>query len=195
MSKSNATATYEQLADMYERRGEARQRDLFLALSADAALQAGRPDQAERNRQRLLQVSPYHLLRPYPTFADSLQSPDVVDYLTDLRNQFPPDRAAQLLDGLKANTPAGAAAAGVPLTPLPAETLAGSSGRPPAAVPMNPPRRRVAASPYEERSAAPRSSAVSEGPTLTWAPELLFLIVLLLGLCWAAYVFVGPFFI
>src|SRR5262245_28581114 len=94
-------AIYEQLADAHDRRAEARQRDIFLALAADAHLAAGKPEQAERMRQKLLQRSPYHLLKPYSNFAEALKSPDVVDYLEDLRHQFPAETAEKLLESAK----------------------------------------------------------------------------------------------
>lgn len=197
MSISGACTIYEQLAEWYERRGEPRQRDGFLALAADAALSAGRPDQAERCRQRLLQVSPYHLLRPYPTFADALQSPDVTDYLTDLRSQFPPDRAASLLEGLKGNAATGVGKIEPPTMANLNETLMGSPARPafapPSPVPLAAPRRRERLSPYDEQTAYLPSNDRQEAPTLTWVPGLLFLVVLFTGLTLAFYVLVGPF--
>src|SRR5439155_19591160 len=92
---------YEDLADHYDRKGEARQRDVFLTLAADAAHQAGRGDQAERLRGRLMQVSPHNLLRPYPSFADALHSQDIQDYIADLRRQYPPDQALTLMRTLR----------------------------------------------------------------------------------------------
>ncbi len=85
---------YEEFADKYDRQGDARQRDLFLVLAADAAYTAGIADQADRLRRRLLELSPHHLLRPFASFADALHSSDIQDYLVNLRRQFPP---AQLL--------------------------------------------------------------------------------------------------
>src|SRR4051812_40635695 len=91
--------SYEELAGRFEQLAEPRRRDHCLVLAADAALAAGRADDAERLRQRLLRANPYHLLRPYASWSEALQSSDVRDYIADLRNQLPPDRVAQLLKG------------------------------------------------------------------------------------------------
>jgi hypothetical protein len=88
---------YEELADRLDRKDEARERDNFLALAAEAAFRAGRLDDAERLRRRLLQLSPHNLLRPYPSLAEALGSRDIQEYLADLRRQFPPDQAERLL--------------------------------------------------------------------------------------------------
>lgn len=92
---------YEELADRYDRQKEARQRDVFLVLAADAALAAGRRDQAERLRARLLQANPHHLFRPYSSFAEGLQSADVRLYVADLKRQYPPEVAQRLLKALR----------------------------------------------------------------------------------------------
>ena len=42
---------YEEFADKYDRQGDARQRDLFLVLAADAAYTASSADQADRLRR------------------------------------------------------------------------------------------------------------------------------------------------
>src|SRR5262245_55902959 len=91
-------ATYEALADGHERRGEPRLRDVFLALAAESFASHALPDQAERVRQKLLTHSPYHLLKPYSNFTESLRSSDVLDYLADLRQQFPPETATRMLE-------------------------------------------------------------------------------------------------
>src|SRR5581483_3825212 len=90
---------YEELAERFGKLAEPRRRDHCLVLAADAALAAGRAQDAERLRQRLLQVNPYHLLRPYTSMQEALQAGDVRDYITDLRHQLPPDRVEQLLKG------------------------------------------------------------------------------------------------
>src|SRR3954451_18973297 len=90
---------YEELAGRFARRGEPRHRDHCLVLAADAALAAGRPDEAERLRQRLLQVNPHHLLRPFTAMSEAMQSTDVQDYIADLRHQWPPELVDKLLQG------------------------------------------------------------------------------------------------
>lgn len=90
---------YEELAQRHERQQEARQRDIFLVLAADAALAAGNGAEAERLRKRLLQLSPHSLLRPYVSFAEALKSSDIQDYVADLRRLFPPSQAEKLVHG------------------------------------------------------------------------------------------------
>jgi hypothetical protein len=92
---------YKELADLYEQQGEASMRDRFLVLAADAAQAAGMPEEAERLRQQLLQVSPHHMLRPYSSFAQALQAPDVQIYIRDLRLNYPLDSAESLLRTLR----------------------------------------------------------------------------------------------
>ena len=75
-----------------------RQRDECLVLAADAALGNWQPEEAERLRKRLLLTNPNHLLRAYRTMADAMHSSDVVDYVADLRKQWPPETVAKLLN-------------------------------------------------------------------------------------------------
>ena len=53
---------YRELAENYAEQGQEQLRDRFLVLAADAALSAGRVEEAERLRFRLLQCNPKHLL-------------------------------------------------------------------------------------------------------------------------------------
>ena len=96
-SASERLGVYRELADTYDRLGQVSMRDRFMILAADAALEAGQPPEAERLRQRLLQASRYHMLRPYESFAEAIQSADVQTYLRDLRANYPLDVARQLL--------------------------------------------------------------------------------------------------
>ena len=61
----NLLRVYRELADWYERQRQPQMRDRFLVLAADAAQTAGRADEAERLRLRLLKVNPHHMLKPY----------------------------------------------------------------------------------------------------------------------------------
>ena len=85
-------------------------RDRFLVLAADAALLAGKTDEAERLRLRLLKVNPHHMLKPYPSFAQALKAPDVLTYVKDLRVNYPADVAEDLLRTLQADEKHAAAA-------------------------------------------------------------------------------------
>jgi hypothetical protein len=176
--------TYELLADGYERRAEPRLRDVFLALAADAYAASGQPDQAERARQKLLQRSPYHLLKPYASFTEALKSPDVLDYLQDLRQKHPPGAAEKMMPEVRPDAPLGPSADWAH-APAPAETLLGASSS--GAL-----RRRPAPSPYGPAGAAPLPEKVDPN-VLAWAPSVLFALVLFLSLSWALYIFVGPF--
>jgi hypothetical protein len=89
---------YEELANHFAKQGESRQRDHCLVLAADAALSAGQPAEAERLRKRLLLTNPDHLLRPYSSMAEAMQSNDVHDFVVDLRRQWPPEMVAKLLN-------------------------------------------------------------------------------------------------
>ncbi|MFQ3592896.1 MAG: hypothetical protein SNJ82_06855 [Gemmataceae bacterium] len=116
---------YRELADAYERLGQATMRDRFLMLAADAALQAGQTAEAERLRQRLLSGSRHHMLKPYSSFAEASNAPDVQTYLRDLRLNYPPDVAGQMLASLQAApspTAASAPAASAPPAAAPART-------------------------------------------------------------------------
>jgi hypothetical protein len=97
----NSLAVYKELADHYERQKQPAMRDRFLVLAADAAWKAGQPDEAERLRQRLLQANPHHLLKPYSSFAQALEAPDVQTYIRDLRTNYPPELADGLLRNVR----------------------------------------------------------------------------------------------
>jgi hypothetical protein len=95
--------TYRELAECYERQGQAQMRDRFLVLAADAALIAGHGDEADRLRNRLLQVNPHHLLKPYASFAEAMKSADVQNYISALRRSHPYEKAEHLLEEMRQN--------------------------------------------------------------------------------------------
>src|SRR5438067_162392 len=113
---------YQELADAEEKHGAPQARDRFLILAADAALSAGRPEEAERLRSRLLQLSPHHMLKPYRSLADALQSPDVRNYLAELRNSSPPAKAEAQLLALRDPQGTKPSATAEPATPPPERT-------------------------------------------------------------------------
>jgi len=100
-SHDDRLRVYKELADWYDRQRQPQMRDRFLVLAADAALAAGQADEAERLRQRLMQVNPHHLLKPYHSFAEALEAPDVQTYVNDLRVNYPLDVAEDLLRSLR----------------------------------------------------------------------------------------------
>jgi hypothetical protein len=174
--RENLLRIYRELADLYERQRQPQMRDRFLVLAADAALLAGRNDESERLRLRLLKVNPHHMLKPYSTFAHALKAPDVLTYVKDLRMNYPADVAEDLLRTLQAEAirPASdAAASGIPAT-APVVDIGGSlpsslaqPGAEPAATleqtaapgPLNAPRARPPVPqtiPLQPQRAAPR---------------------------------------
>jgi hypothetical protein len=104
---------YRELADWYERQGQPAMRDRFLILAAEAAFSAGKTEEAERLRQRLLQGNPHHMLKPFSSFSQALQSTNVQIYIHDLQVNYPPENAETLLQNLRSGSEA---APGLPQT-------------------------------------------------------------------------------
>jgi hypothetical protein len=178
---------YEELARRCEEQHEARRRDIFLVLAADAAFAAGRADDAERLRMRLLQLSPHSLLCPYASFADALQARDIQDYIADLRRLHPPEQAEQLLrdaSGKKAKE-------GDTAPPVPIYRFQDAPPRP-APPPATPRRQAPAASPYAKLD-APLPSSPADDASGGWLALFLFFVVFLAGVGLAGYVLMRPF--
>ncbi len=97
MTPEQILRTYADLAELYERQGQPKHRDWFLVLAADAALSAQQPAEADRLLGRLLTVNPHHFLRPFASFGEALRSPDVQGYVGNLKRNYPPDKAHELL--------------------------------------------------------------------------------------------------
>jgi hypothetical protein len=104
---------YKELAEWYERQGQAAMRDRFLILAAEAAFSAGKPEEAERLRQRLLQGNPHHMLKPFSSFAQALQSTNIQIYIHDLQANYPPETAEGLLQDLRSGAPPTQPASGL----------------------------------------------------------------------------------
>lgn len=92
--------TYQELAALYAQQGQAQLRDRFLVLAADVLHAAGRTEEAERMRGRLLQVNPHHLLKPFASLDEAMKTTDVKNYVTGLRRTYPPEKAVELLESL-----------------------------------------------------------------------------------------------
>ncbi len=204
---------YQQLADLCEQRQEAGPRDVFLLLAADTALALGRLEDAERCRRRLVEASPHSLLKPYQSLSEALQSGDIQEYLADLRRQYPPEQAQQLLAShRKAATLAASSAATVRLVGDPNETAppkptradsAKTSALPPLAVfsPCSSPAAPRPSNRAKENSAVQGPAQkellqprfIPEQPASGGLALLLFFLVLLLGVGWLAFVFLWPF--
>jgi hypothetical protein len=99
-----ALRVYKELADWYQRQEQGAMRDRFLILAAEAAFSSGNPDEAERLRQRLLQGNPHHMLKPFSSFAQAMQSTNIQIYIHDLQVNYPPQAAEQLLQDLRNST-------------------------------------------------------------------------------------------
>ncbi len=99
-SNNRIVQTYVALAAWYHRQGQGQNRDRFLALAADAALNAGLPEEAEQLHGRLVRYNPHHLLKPFPSFAQAMQSPLVKNFVAVLRRSHPPEEAQHLLASL-----------------------------------------------------------------------------------------------
>jgi hypothetical protein len=228
-SVDETARVYQDLAYHYARQGQAQMRDRFLVLAADAMHAAGRRDEAERLRQRLLQVNPHHLFKPYPSVAEAMKSADVRKYVDDLRRTYPPEKAVQLLESLRAgpgdkppeSASAVSQAAAPPTTPTPIPTGDATKvfrfqedgtrrvGQPPAQQHAAPPS--VTAGPERPtRSPLPARPWAASAPANVWRGDVLdtdrpdeapggwvatglFWILLIAGLCLAAYTIGGPF--
>lgn len=105
MPADTNSSLYQELAEKYHAKGKYPERDRFLILAADAAWNGGQPDAAEGYRRRILEYNPNHLLRPYPSFADALKSPDILAYVQQLRRGYPRDRALELMKELDLQDP------------------------------------------------------------------------------------------
>src|SRR5579859_3103036 len=100
-SVDQTVRVYQDLANIYVQQGQAQMRDRFLVLAAEAMYSAGRIDEAERLRGRLLQVNPHHLFKPFASLTEAMKSADVKNYLEGLRRTYPPEKAAHLLESLR----------------------------------------------------------------------------------------------
>jgi hypothetical protein len=199
---------YEELATWYDRQGQAKLRDWFLVLAADTALALGQVGLAERLRQRLLHVNPHHLLRPFGSFAEALQSPDVQGYVADLRRNYPLETAEQLLHATPKKPPAaveepelkvyrGQATPvdSTPPAPPPRPAVANASGLPtPARKPMPTPVAWTRPPAPAPRPTPPPTADTDEEPTAFsyGVATLLWVLTLLLGVGLAVYVLARP---
>lgn len=184
---------YKDLAEREGERGADQLRDRFLILAADAALMAGKPDEAEQLRERLLATNPSHLLKPYESMAEAVRAAEVASYLADLRRGYPPEEAERLLQSLHGGPMEEPAA-----PPPPQEerelygtlAMAPSPAMPEAAPPLIPP-------PYRPEPAPPARAAEEENEDYSglsyYLCSGLFVILLVAVLALAGHVLVRPF--
>lgn len=208
-SSERMIQVYQELAESEAQHGSGQGRDRLLLLAADAALAAGRADEAERLRARLLQLNPHHMLKPFRSLADALQSPDVQSYMASLRAEHPPAQAEARLAELHKTAPAAAVPAEGPIpfapadapkasraAPVRAEKRAAAAPEPRKEPPKEPPMPRAEIPPpppnaWRSRARArPVSARWGRGH---WLATLLFGIVLLASLGLAGYTLVRPF--
>jgi hypothetical protein len=187
MAETTTQKLYEQLAERYEERKDARRRDIFLVLAADAAQAAGRPAEAEKHRQKLLTRNPYHMLRPFSSFSEAIRSPDVLDYVVDLRRQFPLDVAERLWQ----QTPFDPAeeSTRIPANPTPAFTPTPETSASPAKLPA----RTAPVSPYEPDAALMPAAPPAVPRLHQLANEALGVLLLFLVAALGAWVALRPY--
>lgn len=123
-SVEQSVRTYQDLAFLYVQQGQPQMRDRFLVLAADAMQSAGRAGEAEKLRQRLLQVNPHHLFKPFRSMEEAMKSADVKSYVEGLRRTYPPEKAAQLLESLRNEKP-GTESKSTSREPAPVVTIPG----------------------------------------------------------------------
>lgn len=223
MPSDETARVYRELAEDFERQGQAQMRDRFLVLAADAAFAAGQKDEAERLRNRLLQHNPHHLLKPYSSFAEAMKSADVQNYVGTLRRNHPYEKAEKLLQASAQGSPATPAPRKeppptrddlkvFPLKDAPEEPKAGVSRTAPHPRPTAPkqpvqpaaPVRAVAApqtlplqrepGPLLDRLRATRPEKEDGEPTAgAWVTTVLFLVLLVAGIFLAAFTLARPF--
>jgi hypothetical protein len=200
MSSEENQQLFEELAGRFDRQQEPRHRDIYLVLAADAALTGGRGGEAERLRARLLQSNPHHLLKPFPTMREAMESADIRDYVADLRRRHPASHAEEVLEKLRAKEPRAAPVFGpvrqpeIPVFRIREEPPPAKS-EPIMPLPARPKKRPPTRSPYETAPTASPASAgesVSEGAG-RWLATLLFLLGLIFALGLAAFVLLRPF--
>jgi hypothetical protein len=167
---------YLQLAEESARTGHLEDRERFWLLAADAALQAGQVEEAERLRRNILSHNSNCFLRPYNSFAEAMKTPDILKYVQDLRKHYPPAQAERRLESLRSQDASKTASAmnvnkAALATLQPNQTLpVGRSPRQPAAPQPTaavPPPKPPAPAVFQ---LAPR---LPEGPakTAAWAPD------------------------
>jgi hypothetical protein len=137
---------YQDLAFLYAQQGQAQMRDRFLVLAADAMQSAGRLDEAEKLRQRLLQVNPHNLFKPFRSVAEAMKTADVKSYVDGLRRTYPPEKAAQLLESMRGDKPESDSKSG-PKDSAPVVTIPGPA----------PEQLKIFG--FQEEKAAPRAAA------------------------------------
>jgi hypothetical protein len=205
-SPDNLVLIYKELADAHERRNQPQMRDRYLVLAADAAQGAGRAAEADLLLARLLRANPHHMLRPFHTFAQAMASPDIRNYVGELRRTHPPQQAEAEFDALRAARPAAAPrpTRALPATSLDAAPDAEDEREPlkvyrvqdesdaPRPAPPRPAPRPVVPVPAPA-PAPPPAADPEEAPRGSWLSVALSVLVLAAGLALAGWTLLRPF--
>lgn len=96
-----AMLAFVKLAGLSQEKLQFPQRDKFLMLTAEAALNAGWPAVAERCHQLVQASSPMHLIARYSTFSAALMDPEFQVYMRQLARFCSYERAEHLLTELQ----------------------------------------------------------------------------------------------
>jgi hypothetical protein len=137
-SPEKLSRVYEELSGCYGRQKQGPVRDRLLVLAAESANTAGKPQEAERLRARLLQLSPHHLLKPFASFADAVKTRDVQTYIAGLKRTYPPDAMEGLLETARKGAPLPDLTAAPPLPAQPQQTPSLRPIELPASAPLAP---------------------------------------------------------
>ena len=97
---SDLLPIYLHLARAAALRGRPFVRDKLLLLAAVAAYDGGLKPIAEACRDEILGHNPHHMVSHWPTFITALQADDFFTFLSQVRRQYPPEKAEQLLQAL-----------------------------------------------------------------------------------------------
>jgi hypothetical protein len=211
-STGEIVRTYRELAEIYDRRHEDQMRDRFLVLAADAALTAGRNEEAEHLHALLLKRNPHHLLKPYASLAEGLKSPDVSNYIAALRRSHPYERAENLLATMSGHAAEqGPGAAAEAKEELQIFRVREEDDSKPASARAHVEKSAETAKPFPGVAPPARSPDIyalrpdrplpgrellaneEDSGGSVWASWGLFLLVLIVSLLLAAYTFLRPF--
>jgi hypothetical protein len=200
-SSIHSVQVYEELAECENLRGAPQMRDRYLVLAADAALAAGDSEEAERLRGRLLQLNPHHMLKPFNSLTEAMQSPDVLSYLANLRRVCTPVTAERLLESQRNARPAipatvGPSGGNAHSDPHEGEVYRFQDEPPPPARPVQPVATVstfpvVPVVPWTQAGDASTPTELRGGAL--WVAIGLFWLTLAAGLALAGYVLVRPF--
>ena len=82
----NLVVIYKELADVHQPPGPAANARPLPRPGGGRGAGAGRPAEADLLLARLLRSNPHHMLRPFASFAEAMASPDIHNYVGELRH-------------------------------------------------------------------------------------------------------------